>query len=151
MAKIEMTDKTRAEHTVMIVDDEPHIRRLIQVNLERAGYKTVQASDGQQCLDDVAKEHPDLILLDWMMPIKDGMETIRELQADDETVGIPVVFLTAKGQDDDIFKGWNSGAWSYITKPFNPREVLTFIDRIMLSKRDPSFDQDESQGTTYNI
>jgi len=137
---LEMTPAMRAEHVIMIVDDEVHIRRLIQVNLERAGYRTQLIKDGQECLDEVAKKHPDLILLDWLMPIKNGMETIGELQANKDTEDIPVVFLTAKGQDDDVFKGWSSGAWSYITKPFNPREVLAFIDRIMLGKRYPELD-----------
>lgn len=151
MPELEMTPATRGEHTILIVDDEPHIRRLVQINLERIGYKTRMVDDGQQCLDEVKREHPDLILLDWMMPVKDGMQTMKELQADPKTQEIPVIFLTAKGQDQDVFIGWSSGAWSYITKPFNPREVLAFVDRIILGKRNPALDRNEDEGEIYEI
>ena len=151
MPELEMTPAMRGEHTILIVDDEPHIRRLVQVNLERVGYKTRQVNDGQQCLDEVKREHPDLILLDWMMPVLNGMDTMKALQADPKDCEVPVVFLTAKGQDEDIFKGWASGAWSYITKPFNPREVLAFVDRIMLGKRNPDLDRNEDEGEIYEV
>ena len=151
MSELKMTPEMCGEHTILIVDDEPHIRRLVQVNLERAGYKTREAADGQQCLDEVKREQPDLILLDWIMPILNGMDTMKALQADPRTCEIPVVFLTARGQDEDVFKGWASGASSYITKPFNPREIMAFVDRIMLGKRNPDLYRNEDDGPVYEV
>ena len=151
MPELLMTNAMRAEHTILIVDDEVHIRRLVEVNLNRVGYKTRMAQNGQECLDEVAKEQPDLILLDWMMPVMNGMDTMKQLQANPATMDIPVVFLTAKGQDQDVFIGWSSGASSYITKPFNPREVLAFVDRIMLGKRNPEMDENGDGEPVWDI
>lgn len=129
-----LTQSERSKCTILVVDDEQHIRRLIEVNLGRRGYKIEEAGDGQECMEKLAVSTPDLILLDWMMPRKDGMETMGEIQADERLRKIPVAFLTAKGQDSDIFKGWESGASVYLTKPFNPRELITFVDRIIYAK-----------------
>lgn len=115
---------------ILAVDDEKHIVRLIQVNLERAGYEVVTANDGAQALEMVAAEQPDLIVLDWMMPQLNGMETLKRLKANPETERIPVIMLTAKSQDADVFKGWQSGVDCYLTKPFNPMELLAFVKRI---------------------
>jgi len=123
-----------AGEKILIVDDERHIVRLVQVNLERAGFTTVAAYNGVEALEQVAKENPDLVLLDVMMPRKDGFETLKELQSNDDTKDIPVIMLTAKAQDADIMKGWSSGVWAYLTKPFNPRELLTFVDRVLQGK-----------------
>ncbi len=122
-----------AKKKILVVDDEKHIVRLVQVNLERAGYEVATAYDGVEALEKVEKENPDMIVLDVMMPRKDGFETLKELQANPKTKDIPVIMLTAKAQDADIFKGWASGVSSYLTKPFNPRELLTFVDRIFQS------------------
>ena len=132
----EITPEERARHTILVVDDEPHIRRLIEVNLTKLGYKVEQAYDGQDCLDRLASpdSEPDLILLDWMMPRVDGMEVMKRIQEDERLREIPVAFLTAKGQDADIFTGWSSGASVYLTKPFNPKELITFVDRIIYAK-----------------
>ena len=115
---------------ILAVDDERHIVRLIQVNLERAGYQVVTAFDGTEGLKKVESEKPDLIVLDVMMPRMDGFEVLKRLQANPETRGIPVIMLTAKAQDTDVFRGWSSGVSAYLTKPFNPLELLTFIRRI---------------------
>lgn len=122
-----------AKKKILMVDDEKHIVRLVQVNLERAGYEVMTAYDGVEALEIVAKDKPDMIVLDVMMPRKDGFETLKDLQASPETRDIPVIMLTAKAQDADIFHGWASGVSSYLTKPFNPRELLTFVDRIFQS------------------
>jgi two-component system alkaline phosphatase synthesis response regulator PhoP/two-component system response regulator VicR len=127
---------------ILAVDDERHIVRLIQVNLERAGYEVLTAADGQQALETVAKEHPDLIVLDWMMPQLNGMETLKRLKANPATAEIPVIMLTAKSQDADVFKGWQSGVDCYLTKPFNPMELLTFVKRIFQDLENPT-DDDE--------
>jgi two-component system alkaline phosphatase synthesis response regulator PhoP/two-component system response regulator VicR len=116
---------------VLAVDDERHIVRLIQVNLERAGYQVATAFDGPEALKKVEADKPDLIVLDVMMPRMDGFEVLKRLQANPETREIPVVMLTAKAQDADVFRGWSSGVSAYLTKPFNPLELITFVKRIL--------------------
>ena len=119
-----------ASKKILAVDDERHIVRLIQVNLERAGYQVATAFDGPEALKKVDSEKPDLVVLDVMMPRMDGFEVLKRLQANPETRDIPVIMLTAKAQDADVFRGWASGVSAYLTKPFNPLELLTFIKRI---------------------
>ena len=118
---------------ILAVDDERHIVRLVQVNLERAGYQVISAFDGKEALKKVESEKPDLIVLDVMMPHMDGFEVLKRLKSDDKTKNIPVVMLTAKAQDADVFRGWASGVDCYLTKPFNPIELLTFVKRIVES------------------
>ena len=115
---------------ILVVDDERHIVRLVQVNLERAGYEVAVAYDGIEALEKVAADKPDMVVLDVMMPRMDGFDVLKKLQANADTKDIPIIMLTAKAQDADIFKGWSSGVSSYLTKPFNPRELLTFAERI---------------------
>jgi two-component system alkaline phosphatase synthesis response regulator PhoP/two-component system response regulator VicR len=118
---------------ILVVDDERHIVRLVQVNLERQGYQVVTAFDGKEALKKVESDKPNLIVLDVMMPHMDGFEVLKRLKADDKTKNIPVVMLTAKAQDADVFRGWASGVDCYLTKPFNPIELLTFVKRIFES------------------
>ena len=118
---------------ILAVDDEKHIVRLVQVNLERAGYQVVTAFDGVDALKKVNDEHPDLIVLDVMMPQMDGFEVLKHLKANPETRDVPVIMLTAKAQDADVFRGWQSGVDCYLTKPFNPLELLSFVKRIFTS------------------
>ncbi|MBE9566470.1 MAG: response regulator [Proteobacteria bacterium] len=115
---------------ILAVDDERHIVRLIQVNLERAGYQVITAFDGPEALKKVESDKPDLVVLDVMMPKMDGFEVLKRLQANPETRDIPVIMLTAKAQDADVFRGWSSGVSAYLTKPFNPLELITFVKRI---------------------
>ena len=115
---------------ILAVDDEKHIVRLVQVNLERAGYEVVTANDGKEALQKVEDENPDLVVLDVMMPYMDGFEVLQNLRRNPSTRDIPVIMLTAKAQDADVFKGWQSGVDCYLTKPFNPMELLSFVKRI---------------------
>jgi two-component system, OmpR family, alkaline phosphatase synthesis response regulator PhoP len=115
---------------ILAVDDEKHIVRLVQVNLERQGYQVVTAFDGKEALQKVEEENPDLVVLDVMMPYMDGFEVLQSLRRNPETANIPVIMLTAKAQDADVFKGWQSGVDCYLTKPFNPMELITFVKRI---------------------
>lgn len=121
---------------ILAVDDEKHIVRLVQVNLERAGYEVVTANDGKEALEKVESEKPDLLVLDVMMPYLDGFEVLQSLRRNPETRDIPVIMLTAKAQDADVFKGWQSGVDCYLTKPFNPMELLAFVKRIFQSGGD---------------
>ncbi|HSV73399.1 MAG TPA: response regulator [Chthonomonadales bacterium] len=118
---------------ILAVDDERHIVRLVQVNLERQGYTVVTAFDGKEALEKVGSEQPDLIVLDVMMPYMDGFEVLQALKRNPSTRDIPVIMLTAKAQDADVFRGWQSGADCYLTKPFNPMELIMFIKRIFKS------------------
>lgn len=128
---------------ILVVDDERHIVRLIQVNLERAGYEILTAFDGVEALEKVSQDNPDMLVLDVMMPRMDGFEVLRNLKADPRTESIPVIMLTAKAQDADIFRGWQTGVDAYLTKPFNPRELLVFVERIFLAAEKPEGEDDE--------
>jgi two-component system alkaline phosphatase synthesis response regulator PhoP/two-component system response regulator VicR len=121
---------------ILAVDDERHIVRLVQVNLERQGYEVVTAFDGKEALEKVESENPDLIVLDVMMPYMDGFEVLQNLKKNQATRDIPVIMLTAKAQDADVFRGWQSGVDCYLTKPFNPMELIAFVRRIFKSLED---------------
>jgi DNA-binding response OmpR family regulator len=115
---------------ILTCDDEKHIVRLIQVNLERQGYEVITAYNGKECLEKVETEHPDLIVLDVMMPEMTGFEVLEALKKNSETEDIPVIMLTARAQDADVLRGWQSGVECYLTKPFNPMELIAFVKRI---------------------
>ncbi len=134
---------------ILVVDDEPHIVRLVQVNLEREGYEVLTAYDGVEALEKVAAEKPDMVVLDVMMPRMNGFEVLKKLKADESTRDIPVIMLTAKAQDADVFRGWQSGVDSYLTKPFNPMELLTFVRRIFQSLEEEPAEEDF--GPTWEV
>lgn len=115
---------------ILTCDDEKHIVRLIQVNLERQGYEVITAFNGAECLEKVKEDRPDLIVLDVMMPEMTGFEVLDTLKKDPETENIPVIMLTARAQDSDVLRGWQSGVECYLTKPFNPMELIAFVKRI---------------------
>ncbi len=115
---------------VLVCDDERHIVRLIQVNLERQGYQVVTAFDGKEGLEKIRAEKPNLVVLDVMMPYMDGFEVLKSIRREPETENLPVIMLTAKAQDKDVFEGYHYGADMYLTKPFNPMELVTFVKRI---------------------
>lgn len=119
---------------ILVCDDERHIVRLIQVNLEKQGYTVVTAFDGKEGLEKVRSEKPDLLVLDVMMPYMDGFEVLKSLRKEPETAELPVIMLTAKAQDKDVFEGYHYGADMYLTKPFNPIELVTFVKRIAQGK-----------------
>jgi two-component system alkaline phosphatase synthesis response regulator PhoP len=121
---------------ILVCDDERSIVRLIQVNLERQGWEVIPAYDGKEGLEKILKEKPDVVVLDVMMPYMDGFEVLKNLRREPDTQNIPVVMLTAKAQDKDVFEGYHYGADVYLTKPFNPMELVTFIKRILQSGGD---------------
>ena len=122
---------------VLVCDDERHIVRLIQVNLERQGYIVVTAFDGKEGLEKIRSEKPNLVVLDVMMPYMDGFEVLKTIRREPETENLPVIMLTAKAQDKDVFEGYHYGADMYLTKPFNPMELVTFVKRIAQGTDDP--------------
>jgi two-component system, OmpR family, alkaline phosphatase synthesis response regulator PhoP len=115
---------------ILVVDDERHIVRLVQVFLERAGHTVITAFDGKEGLEKVRAEKPNLVILDVMMPYMDGFEVLKALRREPETENLPVVILTGKTADKDVFEGYHWGADMYLKKPFNPEELVTYVKRI---------------------
>ena len=131
---------TPAMTSVLVIDDEAPIRLLCRVNLEAEGMKVLEASDGDTGLETARSERPDVILLDVMMPGRNGWEVAEELLADDRTSGIPIIFLTARAEVKDRAKGIDLGGVDYVTKPFNPVElaplVQDLVQRVESGQRD---------------
>ena len=115
-------------HTVLIADDDPDIRAVLALNLELSGYSVTLAEHGGQAGELARSVLPDLIVLDVMMPVSDGFDILKELKADEATKDIPVVMLTARASDTDVWAGWQAGATYYMTKPFDPDHLLQFIE-----------------------
>ncbi len=115
---------------VLVVDDDDVIRQLITVNLELEGFDVMTAFDGQDCLDKVKKVMPDVITLDIMMPRLDGWEAASRLRADPATAGIKVVLLSARAQEADLQRGSRLGVDAYLTKPFDPDELIATVRRL---------------------
>lgn len=115
------------EATILVVDDNPENLRVVSNYLKENGYKLALAMSGQEAFDTLEKIHVDLILLDVMMPLMDGYEVCRLLRKKEKTADIPVIFLTAKNQSEDIVEGFNAGGVDYIAKPFNRQEMLARV------------------------
>jgi CheY-like chemotaxis protein len=103
----------------VLAEDDPDIQLVARLALKRAGFIVRVVGNGQEALDAIRQQPPDVILLDWMMPELDGPETCRQLKSDPGTAGIPVIFLTAKSQEGEIQRGLSLGAAGYVTKPFD--------------------------------
>jgi two-component system alkaline phosphatase synthesis response regulator PhoP len=125
---------------VLVIDDEAPIRLLCRVNLEAEGMNVIEAADGPSGVDKAREEEPDVILLDVMMPGLDGWRVAEQLLEDDRTVGIPIIFLTARAEFRDRARGLDIGGIDYVTKPFNPLElaplVRQLLDRLDRGERD---------------
>ena len=116
---------------ILIIEDERDIADLIRFNLERAGYETTMAYDGVTGEELALKERPDLVILDLMLPGKDGYSVFKELRRDNRTSHTPVLILTARAQTEDRIKGLEAGADDYLTKPFSPKELVLRVNAIM--------------------
>jgi two-component system, OmpR family, alkaline phosphatase synthesis response regulator PhoP len=116
---------------ILIADDEEDVLLLCRVNLEFEGFTVTEASNGQEALDKARQSHPDLVLLDVMMPVKDGWECLAELQADPDLKEVPVVMLTAKVQEEHQLRGLASGASDYVTKPFHPSALVNTVRTVL--------------------
>ena len=116
---------------VLVIDDEGPIRLLCRVNLEAAGMEVREANDGPSGVEAARSERPDVILLDVMMPGMDGWEVFGELLKDEETAGIPVVFLTARAELRDQARGLELGGVDYVTKPFNPLDLAPLVEDLL--------------------
>jgi two-component system phosphate regulon response regulator PhoB len=121
---------------ILLVEDEPAIQELLAFNVMQCGFQAIQAGDANSALAHIARELPDLILLDWMLPGTSGIDLARRLRADQRTRNIPIIMLTARTDERDKVLGLESGADDYITKPFSPRELMARI-RAVLRRRAP--------------
>jgi DNA-binding response OmpR family regulator len=118
---------------VLVADDDPDILDLLTLNLECHGYQVYTAADGEEARQLALELVPDLIVLDVMMPKLDGLEVLTILKAHAQTRDIPVVMLTAKASDSDVWQGWQAGADYYITKPFDLDELMRFIGYLQVN------------------
>lgn len=116
---------------VLIVDDEAPIREMIAVALEMAGYECLEAENANQAHALIVDNKPDMVLLDWMMPGTSGVDFARRLRKDELTADMPIIMLTAKGEEENKIKGLESGADDYITKPFSPRELVARLKAVL--------------------
>ncbi len=123
-----MTDQ---EKSVLVVEDEEDILALLHYNLIKAGYNADCASHGEEALESIAVKKPDIILLDLMLPGIDGMEICRRLRDDETTSEIPIIMLTARGEEEDVVRGLELGADDYVTKPFSIKVLLARVQTVL--------------------
>ena len=120
-----------ADHTVLVVEDDPVILELLSLNFSMEGFDVRTAEDGEVALAEVAAQHPDVIVMDIMMPKITGLEAVARLKADDATAGIPIILLSAKAQSSDVQAGLDAGADDYVTKPFEPSDLVDRVERLL--------------------
>ena len=119
---------------ILIADDEPNILISLEFLMKREGYQVALARDGQEALDAIARDRPDLVLLDVMMPRKTGFDVCQALRADESNRNVIVVMLTAKGRDTDLAKGMALGADAYMTKPFSTKELVQTVRELLQAR-----------------
>ena len=117
--------------TILLVDDEPHVLEVLRVTLEDLGFRLLEAQDGPGAITLARSESPDLVVLDVMLPSMSGLEVCRTLKESSDTVGTPVIMLTARSGEDDAQAGYEAGADRYLTKPFSPLTLLTEVVKLL--------------------
>jgi CheY-like chemotaxis protein len=117
--------------TIVIADDEEHLRLLVSTTLAEADYRILEAEDGPRALELARKECPDLLILDWMMPRASGIDVLKALRQDPETDRIPVIMLTAKSQKADRNQAILQGIRGYLVKPFSPLELIELVEKVL--------------------
>ena len=127
--------------TVLVAEDESALVTLLRYNLEREGYRVIEARDGEEALLVAAEEQPDLVVLDWMLPQLSGIEVCRRLRGRQETRNVPIIMQTARGEESDRIRGLDTGADDYLTKPFSMTELLARL-RAVLRRIRPSLAED---------
>lgn len=126
-----MPNSDRATYSILVVDDEPHIRQILQFTLERVGYRVVTCAGGQEAIERMVEDKPDLLLLDVMMPQMDGYEVCRKMRQDFTLSQIPVIMLSAKGDQTDKVVGLEQGANDYLVKPYSNDELLLRVKNVL--------------------
>ena len=115
---------------VLVVDDDPNVVEVITANLEAEGYEVETAGDGVEAWDRLVASLPDLVVLDWMLPGRGGLELLGDLRRHPLTHDLPVVLLSAKARDEEIWAGWQAGANYYLTKPFKIEQLLYYLEEL---------------------
>lgn len=128
-----MSQNTENTPTIMVVEDDPNILRQIEFNLKSHGYSVVTAVSGADALRQMLLQRPTLLITDVMMPEMDGYELVATLRRDNDLRDLPVIMLTARTGENDMVQGYTSGTDLYLTKPFDPAELIAFVGRIMPS------------------
>ena len=134
---------------ILVVEDDPDIKELISFNLSNQGHQVFEANDGELGIEKARKDFPDLILLDLMLPGIHGLDVCRIIKADQETKDIPIIMVTAMGQEEDIIKGLETGADDYITKPFSIKVLLARVSAV-LRRSFEEYDQDSDKSLLIN-
>jgi two-component system phosphate regulon response regulator PhoB len=137
--------------TILIVEDDEDIQQLVGFNLIKAGFQVEYADSGEQALERISNQHSDLILLDIMLPGIDGIEVCKILRSDNQTTEIPIIMLTAKGEEGDIVDGLEFGADDYITKPFSPKILVSRIKAVLRRKAKDKAPAASEQGEVIKV
>lgn len=116
---------------VLVVDDDPAIRRILSQTLELEDYEVSGAADGEEALGMISEEMPDVVILDVMMPKMHGFDVLREIRQNPESSDLPVILLTAKSSAEDMWEGWREGVDYYMTKPFDVEELIRFLSYVL--------------------
>ncbi len=125
---------------ILIVEDEPAIAELIAINLSHAGFEVERAFQADQALQMMKEAMPELLILDWMLPGKSGVQFAKELRINPKTIGLPILMLTAKGEEADKVLGLDAGADDYVTKPFSPKELIARVKALLRRQLPPTDD-----------
>jgi two-component system phosphate regulon response regulator PhoB len=121
--------------TILIVDDEPDIREVIRFALEGTGFRVLEAGHADEARKLMQAEEPDLVLLDWMLPGRSGLELAQQLKQNPKTRGVPIIMVSARGEEEDRIRGLETGADDYIAKPFSPREMVARVNAVLRRSR----------------
>ena len=145
-------DKLKPDTTVLLVEDEVAIVTMLRYNLEREGFKVLATGDGEEAVNLVRDHSPDVIVLDWMLPGMTGVEVCKQLRWDQQTKNIPIIMLSARGEEGDRIRGLDSGADDYMVKPFSPSELIARIKAVFRRIR-PSLSEKvlEFAGITMDV
>ncbi|MCA9519940.1 MAG: response regulator transcription factor [Myxococcales bacterium] len=134
-----------ASYSILVVEDEEDILELLRYNLQKEGYTVVGVVTGEAGIARARNEPPDLVVLDVMLPGMDGFDVCRVLRSDARTKAVPIIMLTAKGEDTDVVAGLELGADDYVTKPFSPRVLIARIRRLLRQKAEVELDDDDKK------
>ncbi len=146
-----MEQINRTRPLVLIVEDEPALVELLTYNLDRGGYETAVARDGEEAELLVEELRPDLVLLDWMLPYTSGIEICRRLRRRPETRNLPIILLTARGEESDKVRGLEVGADDYVVKPFSPKELLARMSAVLRRSEPDGGDVLEHNGVALDL
>ena len=137
--------------TVLIVEDEPEIRELLNFSLTRAGFNVTEAETGESALQCLDSNLPDILIVDWMLPGMSGVELAKRLRRDELTSALPLLMLTARNEESDILKSFESGIDDYMSKPFSPKELVARIKALLRRSGAPEDDLIEASGIRIDL